>query len=264
MRSKDKKESRIGFWGVKPSEEPLKIKYSFVDLTRLFVSESDLDFIIVTGHNTAVGGKEQGIPLEAEHIRGGNFSDLQFLPAIISHFTIELCKRCDSLPKVTNLRVRIVPDIYLQLSDAKNHNLIVLGGGNVNWVTEHIFDKYLENPELLPVHFKTKETHEIIVSELSGKEYAREPNVDYGILEMVPNPWDEEKVIILCCGIDFWSTQAAILALCGNEITNNKFKPKCPAKVLSVKLRSDSIVGFKGNETEGFITIKKDEIYFEE
>ena len=266
---KRKNNKHMGFFFADaPPEQPKNIKHSFTDISHLLASKCDLDFLIVTGHSTAKGGEEQGIPKEARHVRGGNFCDLQFLPPLISHFTLELCKRCDSYPKAINLSTKVIPDIYLQLNEAKNHNLIVIGAGNVNWVAEYVFNKYWGKSELLPVHFKKVNSHEIIVSELSGKEYALSRTdkeiIDYGILEMVPNPWNEDKVIILSCGIDLWATQAGIVALFGGELKNNRFNNKYPAKVLRVTLQNDSITNFKGIQIERFISIKKDEIYFEE
>lgn len=229
-------------------------RYSFDDLHRVLISKGNLNFIIVTGHNTARGGEEQGIPQEAHHIRGGNFSDLYFLPLLISDFVIRLCKRCgDRYPAAADLDIKMIPIIYLDIADVKEYNLILIGAGNANWVIEYIFEKYWGESELLPIHFKSIGSHEIIVSELSRREYsvsrvAGKIDTDYAILEVVPNPWNVDKVAILCCGIDFWGTQAAILALArrkdsrDRELVNNR---GYPAKVLSVKLRPKEFSNFK-------------------
>lgn len=257
---RDEKGLEVGFWRAKPPREPQKIRFTFRNLVDLLcpLGSGDLDFIVVTGHNTAKGGKEQGIPDEAMHLRGGNFSDLQFLPKMISHFAAKLGS---SLVEAKTLSIKIVPDIYLQSSDASRHNLILLGAGNVNWVTEYVCNKYWGNSEYLPLHFSTKNQHEIINSELSEREYARDiVDEDYGILEMVPSPYNESKVVILCCGIDSWGTQAALLALC-NELSNNNFNPKYPAKVLRVSLSHNEIELFQGGKI-GVRTIN--DLIFEE
>ena len=241
---------RIGFWDSKAPERVEGSRYTFEDLHRLLLQNNRLDFLIVSGHSTAKGGEEQGVPNEAKHIMGGNFSDLQYIPDLISHFAFTLSRNQDTNGSVSS-KVAILPDIYLSADEAKAHNLILLGTGNVNWVTEHVFRHFWENAHVLPIHFKSMSTDDVIVSELSAKEYSLPPlshgEEDYGILEMVPNPWNPEKVAVLCCGIDLWGTQAATLALCRADLNNNKHNHLYPAKVLSVRLEKANTVGFSGH-----------------
>jgi len=252
----------MAFWRVKGEEPQRQMKrkfyeqrYSFTRLSEIICSEDDVDLIIITGHNTAPGGEEQGIPKEAHHIRGGNFSDLYFVPKLVAELVMQLCKKCGRYVEAATLNIRMVPSIYLSMNDARQHNLLLLGAGNVNWCVEYIFQKYWQEPDLLPIHFKTIDTHEIIVSELSRREYSPsrqvgEISTDYGILEIAPNPWNETKIAILCCGIDFWGTQAALLALTkrqdskGAELINNKFENQYAAKVISTKLQTTEIRNF--------------------
>lgn len=275
MHSKNKK--GIGLLGpgvdkkLKEATEKLKIKYRFDDLHRLFVLENDLDFVIVTGHATAEGGKEQGIPkgLDLETLRGGNFSDLQFLPVMISHFAAWRCKTYGFCLDAKRLSIKMVPDIYVELSDVENHNLVLFGAGNVNCVTEYIFKLYWGNSEILPVHFMKVDTHDIIVSDITGRNYSHEPmkviTEDYGILEMVPNPWNDDKVIVICAGIDFWGTQAATLKLFEKELGNNEKDPRYPARVLYTRLNTNTIEWFKRNRAiYDYKTIDKDSITFKE
>ena len=250
------------FWRVTGEEPQRRMdskfyqqRHSFARLSDIICSKGDIDLIIVTGHNTAIGGEEQGIPQEARHVRGGNFSDLCFIPKLIAELTMQLCKTCVSYPQEAQLNIAMVPSIYLSKNDVTQHNLLLLGAGNVNWCVEHIFRAYWGDPALLPIHFKSIDTHEIIVSELSRREYstrrqAGEISTDYAILEIVPNPWNETKVAILCCGIDFWGTQSALLALTeqkdtkGTELINNKFEKEYAAKVVSTTLQTNELHNF--------------------
>lgn len=249
----------MAFWRVIGEEPQRQLgrkfyeqRYSFTRLSDILCSKDNIDLIIVTGHNTAIGGGEQGIPKEAHHIRGGNFSDLYFVPKLVSALVTQLCKTCDSYPDAATLNIKMVPSIYLSMNDATQHNLLLLGAGNVNWCGEYIFRKYWQEPDLLPIHFKTIHAHEIIVSELSRREYSTssetaEIGTDYGILEIVPNPWNATKIVILCCGISLWGTQAAVLALVerkdskGVELVNNKFEKEYAAKVISANLQTTEI-----------------------
>ena len=241
---------RLGFWDSNSPAKNEESRHTFHDLHQLFSHNNGLDFLVVSGHSTAKGGEEQGVPSEAKHIMGGNFSDLQYIPEVISHFAFMLSGNQD-VNESASSRVAIIPDIYLSADEAKTHNLILLGSANVNWVTESVFQHFWEQSHLLPIHFKSMSTDDIIVSELSAKEYSLPPlshgEEDYGILEMVPNPWNSEKVAVLCCGIDLWGTQAATLALCRPDLTNNKHNHLYPAKVLSVRLQKTNVVGFSGH-----------------
>lgn len=257
----------LGFFTSKSPISPTNIKYSFRNMTELLIS-GNLHFMVVTGHNTATGGKEQNVPIEeAKHIRGGNFCDLLYIPHLVCKLTMQLCKTTKGACGLRDVEVKLVPDIYLELKDAVDHNLVLLGAGNVNWVVEHIFKQYWNNAELLPIHFRTTDTHEIIVSEISGKEYAAErypEPIDYAIMEMVPNPWNEKKFIVLCCGTDMWGTQAAVYSLCKENLGNNAINSKYPAKVLSVKLNSRELQGFRGHRVPNFFSFHPAAIVFEE
>jgi len=250
LSTSDTEKHRIGFWDSKPSERIEGNRHTFDDLHRLFLHNNSLDFLIVSGHSTAKGGEEQGVPSEARHIMGANFSDLEYIPDLISHFAFTLFRKQDANEPISS-KAAVVPDIYLSVDQAKTSNLILLGSANVNWVTEYVFHHFWEKADLLPIHFKSVSTDDVIVSELSAKEYSLPPlshgEEDYGILEMVPNPWNAEKVAVLCCGIDLWGTQAATLALCRADLTNNKHNHRYPAKVVSVRLQKISSVGFSGH-----------------
>ena len=96
------------------------------------------------------------------------------------------------------------PPLYCLDTEArgelKHRNLILLGGPKVNTVVNEI-------NEHLPIYFEGKTFG--IHSRLSGKRY--EENV--GIVEVVENPFNKTKKILLAAGLNQASTRTAVLAL---------------------------------------------------
>ncbi|MFH0972358.1 MAG: S-layer protein [Candidatus Micrarchaeota archaeon] len=82
----------------------------------------------------------------------------------------------------------------------KRENLIVIGGPKVNMLIGEI------NP-FLPIYFvdKTFELH----SKLSNKKYSE----NYGLIELIENPFNRGRKALIIAGSDHEGTRAAVLAL---------------------------------------------------
>ncbi len=82
----------------------------------------------------------------------------------------------------------------------KKDNLVLFGGPKVNMLISEI-NNYL------PIYFheKTFELH----SKLSNKKYSE----NYGVVELVDNPFSKNKKILVLAGSDHEGTRAAVLAL---------------------------------------------------
>ncbi|HLC48609.1 MAG TPA: S-layer protein [Candidatus Norongarragalinales archaeon] len=82
----------------------------------------------------------------------------------------------------------------------RRDNLIVFGGPKVNMLISDI------NP-FLPIYFHEK-TFEL-QSKLSNKKYTE----NYGVVELIENPFNKGKKILILAGSDHEGTRAAVLAL---------------------------------------------------
>lgn len=122
-------------------------------------------------------------------------------------------------------------------------NLIVIGGGDTNsfrCVVSVAFQKKYGRP--IPIRFVGEDKFifqsENIYSELSEKLYQEQAGTEHyhcGSIVMIPNPWNNDKVVILAAGNIATGTQASILALIarkGFTLKNNKVNHCVPAKVV--------------------------------
>jgi hypothetical protein len=112
-------------------------------------------------------------------------------------------------------------DTELKEKDRKN-NLVVIGGPKVNMVISEI-------NSALPIYFdeKTFELH----SKLSGKKYTE----NFGIIELIENPFQKGKKILVLAGSDHEGTRAAVLTLLKerNKVeAGNQYDRKVIAKVV--------------------------------
>ncbi len=104
----------------------------------------------------------------------------------------------------------------------KNENLIVIGGPKVNMLISEL------NP-YLPIYFheKTFELH----SKLSNKKYSE----NFGVIELIPNPFNKSKKVLVIAGSDHEGTRAAVLALLKERDKiekGNNYDSKTVAKVV--------------------------------
>lgn len=104
----------------------------------------------------------------------------------------------------------------------KKENLVLLGGPKVNMIVDEINN-------LLPINFEEKSFS--VVSRISGKKYEEET----GIVEIIDNPFNKTKKIMVLAGSNHVSTRLAVLAVIkqGKEIEKgNVYDRKKIAKVV--------------------------------
>ncbi|MBU0527519.1 MAG: helix-turn-helix domain-containing protein [Candidatus Micrarchaeota archaeon] len=89
--------------------------------------------------------------------------------------------------------------------ELREKNLIVAGGPKVNTFVHDINDK-------LPIKFDEKNF--IVKSEITGKKY--EENV--GVIELIKNPHNKNKKVLLIGGLNSHGTRAAVIALVKEKI----------------------------------------------
>ncbi len=104
----------------------------------------------------------------------------------------------------------------------KRENLIIFGGPKVNMLIGEI------NP-YLPIYFaeKTFELH----SKLSNRKYSE----NYGLIELIENPFNKGRKLLVIAGSDHEGTRAAVLALLKERDKiekGNNFDAKVLAKVV--------------------------------
>ena len=114
-----------------------------------------------------------------------------------------------------------------------NSNLILIGGGDVNELTAVLQTIYSDN---IPIHFDSPQSANAIISRITSEVYvARGRGKNVGIIELLPNPFNPNKVVMLLGGNFVTGTQASLLALMKypKEIQkNNIYNRDIPAKIV--------------------------------
>ncbi len=114
-------------------------------------------------------------------------------------------------------------------------NLVVIGGPRVNTVTMSV-------NESLPVTYELT-GHNIMISRISGRSYVGE---DEGAVQMIVNPLNQEKRVIVIAGNTYQGTRAAVLAFIKytDEIAEgNSMNRNVAARVVSgLDVNSDGLI----------------------
>ncbi|MEM5871746.1 MAG: hypothetical protein QW051_02650 [Candidatus Aenigmatarchaeota archaeon] len=113
-------------------------------------------------------------------------------------------------------------DIEVREKDLKN-NLILIGGPIVNMITKRV-------NKIMPIQFdlKTKD----IISKISKNVYKDD---QFGLINLIDNPWNKSKKILVFAGKRFPGTRATILAFIKNLeniMSGNRFDKSKIAKVV--------------------------------
>lgn len=112
-------------------------------------------------------------------------------------------------------------DTEIKEKDRKN-NLVLFGGPKVNMLISEI------NPHL-PIYFDEKSFE--LQSKLSKKKYSE----NFGVIELIDNPFQKGKKVLVIAGSDHEGTRAAVLTLLKhrNKVEGgNMYDPKIIAKVV--------------------------------
>jgi len=98
-------------------------------------------------------------------------------------------------------RLKVTLDTLVREEELKE-NLIVFGGPAVNVVTAKV-------NEALPVYFDVAKDN-VLISRFTGRAYHED---ECGVIELISNPFNEEKWILLIAGKRLSGTRAALIAL---------------------------------------------------
>ena len=251
-----------------------KSKYSFENFPVPLVNKKtgEINVLFVTAHSKFEADIIQHTPREIEEfIKAGNPSDYSFIPKFVNALTFWSIKKQNELnlePTIERNKILWKTDLQVNEKLLGDHNVIVMGAGNVNTITYTVLKDF---SNCLPIYFRggidpepRPTDHSMIYSRLSGKtwKYDNKEDEGAGLLIMLPNIYtndrDEDgrpnKVIIVCAGLEIFGTQTGILALCkdedknGESLTNNSKDPDFPAKVVKGTIKWREIqnpIGFK-------------------
>lgn len=148
------------------------------------------------------------------------------------HHAIDLALFLGFLSNNVDLVTRLDTEVS---SEERKFNLIIVGGPIVNMVAASI-------NRLLPIKFDiTREN--IIVSDVSGKEYFEDA---HGVVEIIENPYNPNAKILLVAGKRRTGTRAAVIALTkklSEVCEGNAFNKDVLARVvLGIDEDSDGII----------------------
>jgi len=125
-------------------------------------------------------------------------------------------------------------DTEVREKDLKN-NLILVGGPIANMITKKINNN-------LPIYIDIKKDRDI-VSKISNRVYTED---ECGIIDIIENPWNKNKKIIVLAGKRFSGTRACVLAFIKNLekiMEGNKFNRKIIARVIKgYDMNGDGII----------------------
>jgi hypothetical protein len=196
------------------------MSYTLADFPRPFVSSDgamDLLFVIgegsrdYTDHNDFLKRKGEFTLNSANVGRRGDFDYLLSLATALGFHSGKISAQQD---------LSFTPRAKqgLQIGDIDHtHNIISIGSGAVNTFTKRVLEAYGDD---LPVRFTAPNSDEELLDQVTNerKTYSRrkEGEKDVGVIELLPNPWNPSKVILIVAGLTVSGTQAALLALSRN------------------------------------------------
>ena len=132
---------------------------------------------------------------------------------------------------------------YTDIEAAENisvlrNNLFVIGSGVANLLTAKVFE--LLRP---PIRFEPPMGREII-SDLTNTVYSAGDEISRsaGIVALLPNPWNKDKVVILAAGIFRYGTRGAIKAIyhhLTSKIIKNHVIDNVPIRVIRASLNGE-------------------------
>ena len=207
--------------------EKITYKYTFQHFPEPFVTPQSFDVVFVLGNS------KEKMSVDNERVGGWGVAEMDNATRLVDLATLfgnEAGRYGVGIenPMVAYLDSEI-PD------DVKEHsNLISVGAGDINEFTAQLQIMYRDH---IPIHFDSPQSANAIISRISKNVYmargARGRNV--GIIELLPNPYNPEKVVMILAGNYVAGTQACFLALMKHRPDiqkNNKDKPSIPSKIV--------------------------------
>lgn len=210
--------------------------YTFQHFPEPFVTPRSFDLVFI------LGSSKEKVSIENEKVGGWGIASMDnatrvvdlatFWGVIAGQYGIEI------EPTIAYLDSEIPDNVK------ENFNLISIGGGDVNEFTAQLQIIYGKH---IPIHFDSPQAANAIISRISKDVYvARGKGRNVGIIELLPNPYNPKKVVMILAGNYATGTQASLLALwkCPTEIRkNNKHDANIPAKIVEgVDADKDGII----------------------
>lgn len=219
-------------------------QYSFSKWPAPFIDDKgDINALIVIGHSgkedipfqSELGDFGRYIPdIEATRHQPQSMRPAEYIPELIYFFNKESIKRQIKNGKTLKQIEPKLLDVYVDWhllkyyqSYLKSNHLICLGAGDTNLISRWAMAYY---QKFLPVHFDDASSSHTIIAKEGGKfETITYKSVKAGqerfaaVLLLLPNPLNEEKVILIAAGLTGLGTQAAMLAISDpkNQIKKN-------------------------------------------
>jgi len=235
--------------------------FSLRDFPHPFITEDGMfDVIFVFGEGKRdydeymdfMKKNKQEYPILRTGLRG----DFDYLLTLASKMAFETAKRNIEMKSE---KTKIVfpygrQGIQLDTPTKESFNIISVGSGLVNSFTREILEIYGDG---IPIRFRKPNDDEEIVDEVDGRcFFRREPEErDIGFIELLPNPYNPTKTVLIVAGLKVTGTQAGLLALCNafEDRINDNFKVidgdniRIPARLV----RAKNITYKNGLETAG-------------
>ena len=222
--------------------KPLSYRHTFKEWPFPFVDiDGNIDALFVFGHSTE---EARLANFPTEEYGPGNISDVTRTIDLSAFFGAHAAERKKAVPVVYPTGIL---DIHLVKDVKKSRNLISVGGGDVNSLTAEIQQMYGER---LPISFLHPTSKDYLISRISRRRFSYKAEGRYvGMLVLVPNPYNEEKVVLLVAGTEAIGTQAGLIALAkgkdrlGQALRdNNKYDPTVPARLVKAVLEHEFMV----------------------
>lgn len=238
---------------LKESEREAIFSFTFDDFPAILFENGEIDAVFVTGignHQVNLLSEEQrSLRMHSGAVKPiSEFIYMGMFPAIAAlYYSLGLSKR--GLMVYNNSVHRLDTEIDEKI--ASQHNLITLSGGDVNLFTAKVFEEFTNKYGIYsPIRFVPTTTSDTIFSALSGKFYSEryesEANEHFcGMLVLLPNPWNEKKVILVAAGNRVLGTVATLkllsqIILGQVKIKNHPNFADIPARIVTSKSLDES------------------------
>jgi len=194
--------------------------FSLRDFPRPFITEDGVfDVIYVFGEGKRDYDEYTDFKKKSKEeypiLRTGLRGDFDYLLTLVSKMAFETAKRNIELK---SKKTKIVfpygrQGIQLDNPTKQSFNIISVGSGLVNSFTREILEIYGDG---IPIRFRKPNDDEEIIDEVGRRRFfRREPEErDIGFMELLPNPYNPTKTVLIVAGLKVTGTQAGLLALC--------------------------------------------------
>lgn len=191
-----------------------------------FVTPKSFDLLFV------LGGSKEKISLENERIGGWGAAEMDNATRLVDLATFLGVKAGQYGIRIEKPMIGYL-DSEIPDNVKRDSNLISIGGGDINEFTAQLQIIYSDN---IPIHFDNPQSATAIISRISQEVYvARGRGRNVGFIELLPNPFNPRKVVMVLAGNFITGTQAAFLALMKypTEVQkNNRYDRNIPAKIV--------------------------------